>query len=585
MADIRLKRLLVVGLCLNLYSVTTRAGIITLHNKTDRDVFVSMYRSASSEKSGVHANGQSVIPIMIKKEGFVDIERPADDRVLGFSFIEKDLGSSIEADTFAKLAHVPVHLVSGDSLYFAVDGPELKGYDTVEYEVVLPAIAKLSNVKNQIKQVVTSSIAEYMKPLSQYVKKTSKAVQQNPHKDEVAQVRIGNELCMEEKAYLEKRMPNVKTALEKLLGRSVNSKNVPNIALVESGGGYRAMLCSIGWHLGITKLGVMDVVTYMVGLSGSTWSIGSWVASGLSIERFKEQLIPKTEQGIYSLSVPELMLLAGNLLVKAAYDQELTIIDLYGALLANALLKDFGDDRQKIYLSQQAKTIEGGDWPFPIYTAVRADEHAKQDWYEFTPYEIGATWIATDKRGMYIPSWAYGRTFFAGKSIDFAPEQSLGFQKGTFGAAIAGSVEEAIQKITESKKVLPPFDQVMDVMINTLGSQRITTAVANNFSFGMEASTIKDLKQLRLADGATEFNLPYPPVSGERPERKADILIFVDFADDSPTDFKRVEKYARDKGLKFPAIDYAAIENRVLTVFKDEHDAYSSFSNLHAVGE
>ncbi|MCX5921718.1 MAG: hypothetical protein NTX86_00075, partial [Candidatus Dependentiae bacterium] len=142
------------------------AEIITLYNKTDRDVFVSMYRSSSSEKSGVHAHGQSVIPITIKKEGSVDIERPADDRVLGFSFIEKDLGSSIEADTFAKLAHVPVHLVSGDSLYFAVDGPELKGYDTVEYEVVLPAIAKLSNVKNQIKQVVTSSIAEYMKPLS-----------------------------------------------------------------------------------------------------------------------------------------------------------------------------------------------------------------------------------------------------------------------------------------------------------------------------------------------------------------------------------------------------------------------------------
>ncbi|MCX5922515.1 MAG: hypothetical protein NTX86_04265, partial [Candidatus Dependentiae bacterium] len=441
----------------------------------------------------------------------------------------------------------------------------------VEYEVVLPAIAKLSNVKNQIKQVVTSSIAEYMKPLSQYVKRTSKAVQENPYKDKIAHVRIGNELCTEEKAYLEKRMPKVKVTLEKLLGRSIDLKNVPKIALLGSGGGHRALVSFTGWAEGFTKIGLMDTVTYMAGVSGSTWFVALWLLSGLPIDKFKEKLSMTVGEGLLNITPYEFILLANSFLVKAAFDQNVTLIDIWGGLIANTFLKDSGDKRYMQYLSQQVKTIADGDWPLSIYTAIRADENSKQDIYEFTPYEIGATWLGP--QGIYVPTWAYGRKFKNGVSVDFAPQQNVGFMKGTFGAAIAARIDTSLAFIFANKKILPPFDQIVDVVLSTIGNQRVTTASINNFAFGIEGSVVKDAEQINLSDTGNEINLPYAPLSGERPERLADIMIFLDVSLGLPGDFRKVEKYARKKGLKYPVINYANVENRTVSIFKDANDS------------
>lgn len=299
MADICLRKLLRMAFCCSICSIVARAEMITLYNKTERDVFASMYRPVSLTNIDV----QSVVPITIKNGDSVDIERPTDERVLGFSFSAKDLGNSIEADAFAKIAQANIHLISGDSLYFALDGPELKAYDTVEYEVVLPAVNKLKNVRNQILQFVTPSIVEYIRPIASYIKKTSEAVLDNPHKDEVAHVRIGNELCSEEQVYRKKRLLKVQSALEKLLGRSIDTRNVPTIAILGSGGGYRAMATLAGFNVGWNVIGLMDATAYIAGVSGSTFTIGQWMSSGFSVEQCKEALIAKMARGLWSVSI------------------------------------------------------------------------------------------------------------------------------------------------------------------------------------------------------------------------------------------------------------------------------------------
>ena len=456
--------------------------------------------------------------------------------------------------------------ILGDKIYIILDGMRPKGYDAVEWDVVLPAVNKLKTAKDQIMQLVSTTLNETMKPVLQYVVKTSKVIQHNPYKDKIAQVRIGNELCPAEKAYLEKRIPRMQKTIEKILGKSVDKKYIPRIALVESGGGYRAMLSSIGWHVGLSKLGIMDAVTYIVGLSGSTWSIGPWMLSGLSIEEYKQKVLNAMGQDLYTTTANEFLLIANNLLVKAAFDQELTIVDLYGGLLANVLLKDFGDMRQIVGLSQQAEKIADGGMPFPIYTAVRADDHAPQEWYEFTPYEIGGEWL-----GMYIDSWAYNRVFNNGISQNFSPEQSLGFLMGTFGAGMAATIEQTINQVTKNKAIMPPLDQVADTIIRTIGNQRVTTAIVNNFSLGMDNSPIKDLKKLKLADAATEFNLPYPPVSGQR--RAVDIIVFLDAGEVVGGDLRKIEKYAKERGLKLPTIEYQGLGEKAMSVFSDSKDA------------
>src|SRR5229473_1244104 len=76
-----------------------------------------------------------------------------------------------------------------------------------------------------------------------------------------------------EKKYLNNRLPIVKAALEKMLNRSLDNKKIPKIALIGSGGGYRAMFCTTGSLNGAQKIGLLDTITYITALSGSTWAV------------------------------------------------------------------------------------------------------------------------------------------------------------------------------------------------------------------------------------------------------------------------------------------------------------------------
>ena len=94
-------------------------------------------------------------------------------------------------------------------------------------------------------------------------------------------------------------------------------------------------------------------------------------------------------------------------------------------------------------------------------------------------------------------------------------------------------------------------------------------------NYHLPTSPIKDKKIIKLVDAGIEFNLPYPPISGERSEeRKADVIIFLDYSGDitSLTELKKCEDYARDKGLKFPIINYTGVAEKAVSVFKDEND-------------
>ena len=46
---------------------------------------------------------------------------------------------------------------------------------------------------------------------------------------------------------------------------------MPNIALIGSGGGFRAMVGMTGVHAALVDTKIMDCAMYFGGLSGSTW--------------------------------------------------------------------------------------------------------------------------------------------------------------------------------------------------------------------------------------------------------------------------------------------------------------------------
>jgi phospholipase A2 len=405
-----------------------------------------------------------------------------------------------------------------------------------------------------------------------FIKSREKVVLENPYAAVQAELRFGNELHPGEREYREKRKPKVMAALEKTLGISLENKHVPTISVICSGGGYRAMLGSIGSWSGLQQIGLLDAITYISTLSGSTWALGFWMSTGMTIAQLKKSISQKIVKDIYKLSKNEAKNIAHMLAVKIAFNQPYTTVDLFGAMIANHLLAGYyGKKCQMVHMSDQVKQISNGDMPFPIYTAVDGRMRAigKAPWYEFTPFEIGSPDYAA-----YVPTWAYGRHFSKGKSVDYAPEQSLGFHFGVFGSAFGVHLGLAWERVI--KDLTPSVLKTMiegSLVKSGLEKARVFWAEIPNYMFGAHDYDVTKNKNLKLVDAGIEFNLPYPPVSGERPERMSDIFIFFDFSRTKiPHALKKAESYARRKGLKFPVIDYDGIEKKTISIFKDEND-------------
>ena len=87
------------------------------------------------------------------------------------------------------------------------------------------------------------------------------------------------------------------------------------------------------------------------------------------------------------------------ILIRDALDQPITLVNSWGALIANRYLEPYGNKAQTLLFSDQVSKIKYGKFPFPILTAVSgysADFYTNRDigthWFEFTPYLSGSCW-------------------------------------------------------------------------------------------------------------------------------------------------------------------------------------------------
>ena len=392
------------------------------------------------------------------------------------------------------------------------------------------------------------------------------AIAHNPYKDIIAQTIQRQDICEGEKEYLKNRLPIVKAALERLLNRHIADDQIPNIAIVNSGGGYRAMLYTLGALHGAEKIGLLDATTYVTGLSGSTWAIAPWICLDMPLEDFKHYIVACTEKPFMETTDEEEILIFEAAAVKTASKQPKTPVDIYGDFLGNRLLEAAGDKRHMVYLSHQAEKIKDGRFPYPIYTAIDADEHTieNQDWYEFTPHEIGN--IIT---GNYIPAWSYGRKFKNEKSVDNDPEKPLGYHMGTWGSAFGANIKTIKKEIAKAIGCREYIKQLPD---NPIDGQRIGDFYAK-IANPLYKIKKDEPKYIGLVDAGLDFNLPYPPVSGLCPNRKADVLIFCDAsAGKVGNELKKTVDYAHKHNLPFPAIDFCDIDTKTISIFKDEHN-------------
>lgn len=511
-------------------------------------------------------------------------------------------------------------------------------------EQLKPIIENEKALSSYTRQMYTAKGVNVEKELKEY-----KLVQDNPYmpgkmrnkNESVDTVSTEIKVYRLEHDYIEKRKHDI--ILPVLQHLCQGAAESINIAIVASGGGSRAMFATYGALKGLNDIGALDATSYICGLSGSTWAISSIftqanttnngagmsateaIAAASRISAENAHNFNFLKEAICRAPTHPVSDYPTTLYVKSLLNQPITNTDWYGNSIAEKLLGAGAHVREKNYapnyLSQQLGTR--AQWivkdfelpqdyvpklPFPIYTAVTPLYNTPArifPWFEFTPYQIGAViGVGHLKTGMFVKTWAFGRVFEAGHSRDFAPEQALDFYLGVFGSAMNCTLSEALAMAPEKAEPLIKGGKYLASWIPGTGNinmeYRPRFAEVFNPMYGMTDEKFEGKfadfsanKTIGLIDAGFAFNLPFPPLNdykGKRPERKPDIIIFIDASADAKNvnevdtgqnikqawpngnTLRLVERYARENEVPFPKLPNGNLASRTCSVFEPQHE-------------
>ncbi|NXY43622.1 PA24A phospholipase, partial [Ceuthmochares aereus] len=255
-------------------------------------------------------------------------------------------------------------------------------------------------------------------------------------------LRFSMALCDEEKKFRQQRKDNIMHSMKTFLGEE-NSKNlttsrdVPVIAILGSGGGFRAMVGFAGVMKALYESGVLDCATYIAGLSGSTWYMSTLYSHPDFPEKGPKEI---NQELMNSVSHNPLLLLTPQkvkryieaLWNKKSSGQPVTFTDIFGMLIGETLIHD----RMDTTLSDMKEKVNNAQCALPLFTCLHVKPDVSElmfaDWVEFSPYEIGMA-----KYGTFMSPDLFGSKFFMGTVVKKYRENPLHFLMGVWGSAFS----------------------------------------------------------------------------------------------------------------------------------------------------
>ncbi|KAK7163942.1 hypothetical protein R3I94_002610 [Phoxinus phoxinus] len=262
-----------------------------------------------------------------------------------------------------------------------------------------------------------------------------------------SEVRIKHSLNKNEEKFRVDRRKTVQQSLQKL-GICCSVDKVPNIALVGSGGGERAMVGLLGSLVHFQKTILLDCVLYLSGVSGSTWCMASLYQEpdwSTKLESVKDKIIQRL--GGPAVSWGD----SFAKLKKYYYEKDIfSLTDFWAAMVVTTFVKEIDEHTLTEYLDQHSKD------PLPIYTVI--DKQCKQKkegdpWFEITPHEAGFSLT-----GAFVDASSFGSQFEKGSMIKKQPEIDMLYLQALCGSALADGGEilkflwQKIKDLFESKK-------------------------------------------------------------------------------------------------------------------------------------
>ncbi|XP_056336049.1 cytosolic phospholipase A2 gamma [Danio aesculapii] len=208
---------------------------------------------------------------------------------------------------------------------------------------------------------------------------------------------------------------------------------VPNIALLGSGGSERAMVSLLESLYALAQTDLMDCMMYLAGISGSTWCMASLYKEpnwSKKLEVVKDDIIQK-------LVGPDVSLMDKYVALKEYYREKdnFSLTEVWAVLFISKMVKEIDESTfTSRHRSQHSKD------PYPIYTVI--DLQSKDDkldadtFLEITPHETGVSIT-----GAFVDSSSFGSQFKQGVKIKEQPEMDMLFLQGLCGSSLADPVK------------------------------------------------------------------------------------------------------------------------------------------------
>ncbi|EFQ27798.1 lysophospholipase catalytic domain-containing protein [Colletotrichum graminicola] len=344
---------------------------------------------------------------------------------------------------------------------------------------------------------------------------------------------------------------------------SSSPSQLPNVAIAVSGGGYRALMNGAGFLAaadsrtpGSTSAGgiggLLQSATYLAGLSGGGWLVGSIFSNnfssvvdlqrgspGSAVWKFDRSIFSgPRDRGISIVNTAEYWRDISRQVDSKDQGFEVSITDYWGRALSYQLINATDGGPAYTFSSiAESPDFQAGAQPFPILvTDGRAPGERiislNATVYEFNPFELG-TW---DNTAFGFAPLAYLASNFSAGRIADNGSCVRGFDQAGFVMGTSSSLFNQFLLQNISTTGLPDFIQsALTSILNLLDEDNndIAQYVPNPF-FGWNPRTNVNANQsqLTLVDGGEDLqNIPLHPLI--QPNRAVDVIFAVDSSADT----------------------------------------------------
>jgi len=386
-------------------------------------------------------------------------------------------------------------------------------------------------------------------------------------------ITMGDKICDDEKKFVTSRQTEVESALKKFLGLEASTeKKLPKIGLCMSGGGYRSMIASLGFTLGMQEIGLYSASSYAATLSGSFWLWANFLLrkklQGINLKIFRTFLQRRVERSFFETNGDDRKRFLKKMLYLLVKRGKIEPVDLWGAIVAVNLLGDL-PKTQKINFSTlrdlYKETTE--TFPYMLASAIFTDIFP-YEWIEISPFVIGSDCI-----GGYIPTSHFDSSFLGGVCRKSFDERSVAWYLGLVGSAFNFSFGDALKFVCESF-FEPWLDNAINKLIDKydLHERRVLPSPVYNFGYRIGRLRISGIKETEISDAGMSFNIPFPLIRGKN--RKVDIILVCDASSNASVknypEMHRAQAYMKRKGIPFPSLNNPKKISEHVVLFKDE---------------